>query len=204
MKHLILAMFTLFTIILFIGSAINVNRMDSAVIEEPITRQRYIYLGPTDPCIDGHPWLNDELNCVRCGKSVEPRYGFSDDDIYMLAQLLCGSKEVEGDGEYDFVWQTLYTETNYYEITKVLCVVMNRVRDPQFPDTVYDVLMQPGQFQDMPKRIYQTPHDIAIEKVSDWCKAYDQYQFSVQSIPEDHMYFCAGPNLTNITRKDYK
>ena len=89
--------------------------------------------------------------CDCCGDYVAPRYGFSYDEVYLLAQLLCGAYSYDGDGEYDFVWQALHTEINYYEVSKVLCVVMNRVRDDRFPNTVTDVVMQKGQFAVMPR-----------------------------------------------------
>ena len=132
----------------------------------------------------------------------EPRYGFTDDEVYLLAQLLCGSSEVDGDGEYDFVYTAKYfpDKLNYCEISKVLCVVMNRVRSEQFPNTVSEVVLQKGQFSTMPKNAKKTPDDIAIQKVQEWCDAYDNWDTGVQNVPEDHLYFSAGPNLTNVTR----
>ena len=132
----------------------------------------------------------------------EPRYGFTDEEVYLLAQLLCGSSKVDGDGEYDFVYTAKYfpDKLNYCEISKVLCVVMNRVRSEQFPNTVSEVVLQKGQFSTMPKNAKKTPDDIAIQKVQEWCNAYDNWDTGVQNVPEDHLYFSAGPNLTNVTR----
>lgn len=133
---------------------------------------------------------------------VEPCYGFTDEEVYLLAQLLCGSSKVDGDGEYDFVYTAKYfpDKLNYCEISKVLCVVMNRVRSEQFPNTVSEVVLQKGQFSPMPKNAKKTPDDIAIQKVQEWCDAYDNWDTGVQNVPEDHLYFSAGPNLTNVTR----
>ncbi len=133
---------------------------------------------------------------------VEPRYGFTDEEVYLLAQLLCGSSKVDGDGEYDFVYTAKYfpDKLNYCEISKVLCVVMNRVRSEQFPNTVSEVVLQKGQFSPMPKNAKKTPDDIAIQKVQEWCDDYDNWDTGVQNVPEDHLYFSAGPNLTNVTR----
>ena len=132
----------------------------------------------------------------------EPRYGFTDEEVYLLAQLLCGSSKVDGDGEYDFVYTAKYfpDKLNYCEISKVLCVVMNRVRSEQFPNTVSEVVLQKWQFSTMPKNAKKTPDDIAIQKVQEWCNAYDNWDTGVQNVPEDHLYFSAGPNLTNVTR----
>lgn len=132
---------------------------------------------------------------------VEPRYGFTDKEVYLLAQLLCGSSKVDGDGEYDFVYTAKYfpDKLNYCEISKVLCVVMNRVRSEQFPNTVSEVVLQKGQFSPMPKNAKKTPDDLAIQKVQEWCDAYDDWDTGVQNVPEDHLYFHAGPHLTNVT-----
>ena len=132
--------------------------------------------------------------------TVAPRYGFTDDEVYLLAQLLCGSADKDGDGEYDFVWATKYREkTNYVEIGKVLCVVMNRVRSAEFPDTVTDVVMQKGQFAVMPQNASKVPDQIAIDVVQEWCDAYDAYDLGAQSIQETHLYF-TGNGITNTTR----
>lgn len=134
---------------------------------------------------------------------VEPRYGFTEDDIYLLAQLLCGDASIDGDGEYDFVWGTIYRETNWEEISKILCVVMNRVRSDKFPDTVSEVVMAKGQFEVMPANAETSPHDIAIKIVKEWCDAYDNWDTGIQNVPENHLYFRAGPNLTTITREEW-
>ena len=132
---------------------------------------------------------------------VDPRYGFTDDEVYLLAQLLCGSSTKSGDGEYDFVWKG--TCTNYCEMSKVLCVVMNRVRSGSFPNTVAGVVLQKGQFSVMPKNASKTPDPVAVEKVQEWCTAYDNWDVGVQNVPENHLYFSAGPNMTNVTREKY-
>ena len=135
---------------------------------------------------------------------ISPRYGFTDDDIHLLAQLLCGDADINGDGEYDFVWAAKHKQPYYYEMTKVLCVVMNRQRHKDFPDTIYKILMQDGQFTPMPENLATHPDPIAIDAIRDWCEAYDAHKPEVQTIPEDHLYFRAGPNLTNITSTSWR
>jgi hypothetical protein len=126
-----------------------------------------------------------------------PRYGFTEDDIYLLAQLLCGSGKTDGDGEYDIDFKD---EINYNEVSKVLAVVMNRVRSDKYPDTVYDVVMQknPRQFSVMPANAKKIPSEKAIKAVTEWCTAYDAYDYGVQVCPEDHLYF-KGNGITNTT-----
>lgn len=126
----------------------------------------------------------------------EPRYGFTEDEVYLLAQLLCGSGSKDGDGEYDIDFKT---EINYCEVAKVLCVVMNRVRSDSFSNTVTDVVMQKGQFSVMPSNAQRVPSDIAIQTVQEWCDAYDRFDGGAQNIPEDHLYF-TGNGITNTTR----
>jgi hypothetical protein len=138
-------------------------------------------------------------------EAIEPRYDFSDDEVYLLAQLLCGDASKDGDGEYDFVWSAKHTEVNYAEVCKVLCVVMNRVRSDLFPNTVTAVVNQvnPRQFRAMETNLYSEPDEIAIEIIGKWCDAYDRWDTGVQTIPESHLYFEAGPNNTNVTRENW-
>lgn len=136
---------------------------------------------------------------------VPPRYGFTEDEIYLLAQLICGDASNDGDGEYDFVWQASYGgRPHYYEMSKVLCVIMNRQRSGYWSSDVREIVLQPGQFTPMPKNLDTTPDPLAIEEIRKWCQAYDAYDPEAQVIPETHMYFSSGPNLTNITRENYK
>lgn len=132
-------------------------------------------------------------------EEFKPRYGFTDEDIYLLAQLLCGGKNMDGDGEYDIDFQE---EINYYEVGKVLGVVMNRVCSEDFPDTVKEVVLQKGQFSPMPHNLKKEPSDIALQTVREWCEAYDRGDNFIQIIPECHLYF-AGNGTINITRANY-
>lgn len=127
-----------------------------------------------------------------------PRYGFTDDEIYLMAVLLTGSKKVDGDGEFDFDFGR---QDEYDQISLVLCVVMNRVRSDVYPDTVSEVIWQKGQFSGMYMWKKKLPEvsDISLQRVTDWCKAYDAYDTGVQSIPEDHLYFC-GNGRINTSR----
>ena len=131
------------------------------------------------------------------------QYGFNEGEIYLLAQLLCGDESIDGDGEFDFVWQYIHDRPYKEEMSKVLCVVMNRVRSDIYPDTVKGVVMQSEQFTPMPENSYTSPSDIAIQEVRKWCEAYDYYDPKCQIVPEDHLYFRAGPNLTNVTRRTW-
>lgn len=151
-----------------------------------------------------HTYIPSEETTIPVVEVIPPRYGFTDKEVYLLAQLLCGSAKVDGDGEYDFVWAATYSEVDSVEISKVLCVVMNRVRSDSFPNTVTEVVMQNRQFSVMPSNASTVPSDIAIEYVQNWCNAYDIWEPDIQTIPEDHLYFSAGENCTNVTSTSWK
>lgn len=128
-----------------------------------------------------------------------PRYGFTDDEIFLMAQLLCGDKRIDGDGEYDFDFKKVISQE---EVNKVMCVVMNRVRSNRYPNNVKDVVLQPNHFSVMPRNLQAKPSDIALYVVRMWCEAYDSYDISIQTIPETHLYF-SGDGKTNTTRGSY-
>ena len=118
----------------------------------------------------------------------EPRYGFTDDEIYLMAALLTGSKYVDGDGEYDIDYGH---QDNYEQISLVLCVVMNRVRSDIYPNTVSEVIWQKNQFSPMKRWKNGLPEvsDISIQRVTEWCEAYDANSTGTQSVPDNHLYF---------------
>ena len=127
-----------------------------------------------------------------------PRYGFTEDEIYLMAVLLSGSKYVDGDGEFDIDYGR---DEEYDQISLVLGVVMNRVRSENWQNTVSEVIWQKGQFSAMPQWKKGLPEvsDISLQRVSDWCKAYDAHDPGVQTIPEDHFYF-TGDGRYNHSR----
>jgi len=129
---------------------------------------------------------------------IEPRYSFTDDEVYLMAVLLSGSKYVDGDGEYDI---DFYNQDNYEQIALVLNVVMNRVNSDKFPDTVEEVIWAPGQFSPMKKWGNGLPEvsDISLKIVKEWCHSYDMYEPESQTIPENHLYF-SGNGVINISR----
>jgi len=133
-------------------------------------------------------------------KKVQLRYGFTDDEIYLLAQVLSGDGDIDGDGEYDIDFQD---EINYYEVGKVLGVIMNRVRSNDFPNTVTDVVTQKGQFSVIPRNLTREPSDISLQTVKEWCTAYDNYINLVQVVPNNHLFF-TGDGKINITRAKHK
>lgn len=188
----------LVTILVIIGVSSFTTKEPDVSPTSPTIPSTVLLVKPEPPIIEEPVVAVTEPESVV----VEPRYGFTDEEVYLLAQLLCGSSKIDGDGEYDFVYTAKYfpDKLNHCEISKVLCVVMNRVRSEQFPNTVSEVVLQKGQFSPMPKNAKKTPDDIAIQKVQEWCDAYDNWDTGVQNVPEDHLYFSAGPNLTNVTR----
>lgn len=129
---------------------------------------------------------------------VAPRYGFTDNDIYLMTVLLCGSGKTDGDGEYDI---DFYNKDNHEQISLVLSVVMNRVMSDRFPNTVSEVIWQKGQFSPMPrwKKGLPVVSDGSYDIVKTWCEAYDNYDSSVMYIPESHLFF-SGNGVVNKSR----
>lgn len=68
---------------------------------------------------------SSNYNCIG-----NPRTTFSEQEILELQQIALAEAEVQGIGGMAFVMQ----------------VVLNRVNDERFPDTIHDVINQPGQF----------------------------------------------------------
>jgi hypothetical protein len=130
---------------------------------------------------------------------IEPKYGFSEDDIYLMTVLLCGSGTTDGDGEYDV---DFHNKDNHGQVSLVLSVVMNRVMSDRFPNTVSEVIWAPGQFSPMPRWKQHLPvvSDKSYQLVKDWCEAYDKHDLSVMSIPESHLYF-SGNGIINKSRE---
>lgn len=191
----ILSMLLLWTVIFMAIELHNKNVLAETVVEAPV-----VSIDPCPAYTDVYILASEipQTPSPTPSEAPMPQYGFTDADVYLLAQLLCGSKEIDGDGEYDIDFQK---DVNYYEIGKVLSVVMNRVRSDLFPNTVYDVVMQenPRQFSVMPNNSMQTPSETALCTVKEWCAAYDLFDPGVQTCPEDHLYF-SGNGVTNTTR----
>lgn len=196
-----------------VSETIDIYTPITTISEE--TQESVVYTEPVNPCYKGedlgymHEIIDNDWTCTTCKTYIGPRYGFTDDEVFLLAQLLCGGSEVSGDGEYDFVWDAVTNnDIRYDQIYLVLCVVMNRVRSDEFPDKVTDVVMQGPpkyvrQFTVMPRNASKKPHELAIKYVRDWCEAYDRWEPGIQSIPETHLYFKMGKNSTNVSSEGW-
>lgn len=74
-----------------------------------------------------------------------------DEDLYLLAKLI----RAEAEGE------------PYAGQVAVGAVVMNRVKSPQFPNTIYDVIYQPRQFSCLPKLATIEPNAESLRAARD-------------------------------------
>lgn len=139
---------------------------------------------------------NKETSIPKTERS--PQYIFSDEEIYLMAQLLSGDKSIDGDGEYDIDFRTM-DDSAITEVDKVFSVVMNRVKDSRFKEsTVTGIILQKGQFDTMPKNAKKTPSEKTLAVATEWCKAYSEYSETVSNVPDDHIYF-RGNGLINTT-----
>ena len=137
-------------------------------------------------------------------EEVEPRYGFTDDDIYLMTVLLCGSEKTDGDGEYDIDFENY---DKHDEIALVLGVVMNRVMSNEFPNTVSEVIWAPNQFTPMRRWVNGLPKvsERSHQIVREWAEAYDNHDLSILSVPENHLFFSAKKKgLGNVSRERWK
>lgn len=133
---------------------------------------------------------------------IPPKYGFTDDDIYLMTVLLCGSKDVNGDGEYDIDFGN---QDNEEQISLVLNIVMNRVMSNKFPDTVSEVIWAKNQFHPMARWSKNNLPEVSSESyeiVKAWCESYDLDDSSVMTIPKSHLYF-AGNGVVNRSRANW-
>ena len=132
--------------------------------------------------------LPPELIIEEPETEIPPKYGFTEDEIYLMTVLLSGSGKTDGDGEYDIDFGN---QDNHDQISLVLSVVMNRVMSDKFPNTVSEVIWAPGQFHPMTRWKNGLPKvsDASYQIVKEWCEAYDAHDLSVMSIPESHLYF---------------
>lgn len=111
------------------------------------------------------------------GDAVVGCYEPSEYEKVMLANLTAR--------EYGSDWVSTYDKA------KVVATVMNRVNADEFPDTVYDVVTQPGQFDGY------LPSDSYTYQVTDDCIAAVDYYFDHPDEFGDYKYFY-GTGYENI------
>ena len=184
-----------------------VTETDNGIVVSHIVEDYFVIENVTE-VNDIEELVNDDESLETMLESEEdiisPRYGFTEEDIYLLSQLIAGDKNKIGDGEYDFTWAIQHGfEFDFIEIYKVLCVVMNRVRSKDFPSTVSEVILQRGQFAVIPRNLKTDPDPLVITEIRAWCEKYDGW-WNMQIIPEDHLYFEAGPHNGNITSTTWR
>jgi len=137
----------------------------------------------------------------------EPRFGFTDQDVFLLAQLLSGQEGIHGHGEYCFEWNLKngrFSDKDWYEMSKVLTVVYNRLRHSEFPNDVRGVLLQRNQFSVFPRNERTIPYIGVVNKVLEWTILLDSWDDTVLTHGPEYLFFRAGPGLTNIVRKNYR
>lgn len=92
--------------------------------------------------------------------------------------------------EYGANWVSLK------EKAKIVMVVMNRVNSNKFPNTIHKVILQKGQFCNMPDDHY-------IKKVTDSCIEAVYYYFNHIDEYATNLYFYYGNGRENIFREHY-
>lgn len=124
--------------------------------------------------------------CISTQFAYAKENKYTDDDLYALAHIIMG--EAEG-GSYEMK-------------IGVGSVVLNRVADYRFPNTIEEVIFQPGQY--MPTwdgRYYLEPNDDCWKAAKELLEDGSQYDADViwqGTVPQgeyvymqiENMYFC--------------
>lgn len=136
------------------------------------------------------PEVNAEGLCsVTVVKAPEPEYEmyFSEADVVALARMLYG--EARGctvDNQIKCVW-----------------VVLNRVDDARFPDTIIGAVSQPGQFYGYSPNfpVWDNLYAVALDVLTRW--SMEKQGAEVQrELPSGYLWF-TGDGKTNHFREDY-
>lgn len=124
-----------------------------------------------------------------------------DTTSYQPSEPVLG-EEPFSDEEVDAIVQTLAGECYDDKLAdkrKVVEVVLNRVSDGRFGESVLEVVSAKGQFCDYWKQsrpVSESDIQIAEETLTEW------YENDCEALSE-YLFFCAGPNRENIFRTDY-
>ena len=112
---------------------------------------------------------------------------FAEDDVAAVAKMLWGeARGCTRDNQIKCAW-----------------VVVNRVDDERFPDTIQDVLSQPHQFHgyDPTYPVTSELYDVAFDVLTRW--SYEKQDIPVRrELPKSFLWF-TGNGVENIFREEY-
>lgn len=106
------------------------------------------------------------------------------------------------DEEIDAVVLTLAEECydDKVQDKRLVCeVILNRVSDGRFGDSVLEVVSAPNQFAgywEQSRPISDNDYDVASEALNDW------YENDCEALSE-YLFFVAGDNRENVFRSEY-
>ncbi len=118
-----------------------------------------------------------------------PVTNWEHDDLYLLAKLI----QAEADGE------------PYAGQVAVGAVVLNRVKSPQFPDSIREVIYQPGQFSCLPKLATNRPSEVNLQAARDALRGKDPsrgalFYYNPRLASPEGARFFATANLRRTVR----
>ena len=150
----------------------------------------------------------DRCHCIACGKQevpeqshveviiIEPPIVVIESESTTISEPLWTEQEVQA------IALTLAGECyddKEWDKRRVCEVILNRVSDGNWGDTVLEVLEDDSQFSGYWKQnrpVTESDLEIAEQALADWyangCKALS-----------DYLYFCAGENRENVFRSKY-
>ncbi len=154
---------------------------------------RYIPLGGSPLEIDGAVWFPLSSLAKLIGAKIQRNGEKGPYDIsYTSGSPIPSAKDVYNAEDLYWLSRVIFSESGTQSLEGMLGVgnvVLNRVDNPSFPDSVYDVIFQKGQFSVVDNgTIYRTPHLRSIIAAKLCLEGYNTV--------EDCLYFL-NPRISN-------
>ena len=134
-----------------------------------------------------------ELICDFYDVPAEPIYELDEDDINILTNVVYG--EARG--------------LNNLERSAVVWCILNRVDSDKFPNTIYEVITAPNQFEGYSStrkasgEVWESCRELVIDVLTRYNKEKDGWENVGRTLPEDYYYFW-GDGKHNHFRKTWK
>ena len=114
---------------------------------------------------------------------------YTPSDVNILSRLVYG----EGRG------------LNKTEMSAIVWVVLNRVDSPLFPNSIYEVIMQPGQFYTHEPNfpVWDNIQELVIDVLNRWSSEKNGVADVGRTLPNDYFFYW-GDGYHNYFRKGYK
>ena len=126
--------------------------------------------------------------------SQSPNHNKTPIDIVESAASNCYDSTVKTKGK---IAKHCYNSGHLEEKAKVVAVVMNRVRSNLFPNNIWDVIHQQGQFEDSNTSCWDLSNSQYSNKVTDSVKQAVDYYFNNSYAFDDSIMYFYGDGKSN-------